>query len=134
MERKVVITGLGLISPLGSDLKLFWERISSGKSGIRTIQGFDSSALDSHIAGEVIEFNADDYVSKKEQRRMDLFCQYAIAASQLAVRDAGLSARVMVGGAPVTADWVRAIGADGWADNAVAAAEVARRLVGSRAT
>ena len=62
MKRKIVITGMGLVSPLGSDLALFWERISSGKSGIRRIQAFDASPLASQIAGEVIEFDANEYI------------------------------------------------------------------------
>ena len=90
MKRKSVITGMGLVSPLGSDLALFWERISSGKSGIRRIQAFDASPLASQIAGEVIEFDANEYLSSKEQRRMDMFCHYAIAAASRAVKDSGL--------------------------------------------
>jgi len=88
--RRAVITGIGLVSPLGSDLKQFWARITSGTSGIRRIQSFDASRFASQIAGEVIEFNPDDYLSKKEQNRTDLFAQYAIAAAKMAVKDSGL--------------------------------------------
>jgi len=88
--RRAVITGIGLVSPLGSDLKLFWDRISSGTSGIGEITHFDATDYTSRIAGEVIEFNVDDYVAKKEQRRMDGFCHYAMGAAELAVRDSGL--------------------------------------------
>lgn len=89
-QRRVVVTGLGLVSPLGSDLKLYLERLCAGRSGIRRITHFDASQYRTQIAGEVIEFNVDDYVGKKEQRRMDPFCHYGIAASKLAVKDSGL--------------------------------------------
>ena len=91
MDRRVVITGLGLVSPLGSDLNLFWQRITSGQSGIRPITKFDVSALDARIGGEVMEFNVDDFVGHKEQRRMDSYSHYAIAAAKLAVKDSGLN-------------------------------------------
>jgi 3-oxoacyl-[acyl-carrier-protein] synthase II len=87
--RRVVITGVGVISPLGSDLKMFWERIRSGHSGIKRIQKFDPSALAAQIAGEVVEFDVDSFIPKKEQRRMDAFTQYAIGAAATAVSDSG---------------------------------------------
>lgn len=90
VKRRIVITGMGLVSPLGSDLGLFWERVSSGKSGIRAIQSFDAGSLASRIAGEVIEFDVNEYLSSKEQRRMDRFCHYAMAAAKRAMKDSGL--------------------------------------------
>ncbi len=90
MSRRVVVTGLGLVSPLGSDLNRFLERLLKGQSGIRRIQAFDPTDYTSQIAGEVVEFDADQYVSKKEQRRMDPFCPYGIAAAKMAVADSGL--------------------------------------------
>lgn len=87
--RRAVITGIGIVSPLGSRGQ-FWERIKSGTSGIRRIQAFDPAEFTSHIAGEVVEFNADDYVSRKEQRRMDRYSVYAMAAADLAVEDAAI--------------------------------------------
>ncbi|MCG2659405.1 MAG: hypothetical protein L6437_04060, partial [Kiritimatiellae bacterium] len=88
--RKVVITGIGVVTPLGCDVKRFWERNVAGVSGVRRVQMFDASPYPSQIAGEVIEFNANDFLSKKYQRRADLYCHYAIAATKMAVVDAGL--------------------------------------------
>ena len=88
--RRVVVTGLGVVSPLGCDLSVFWQRICSGYSGIRRITRFDASAMATQIAAEVIEFEIDKYISKKEQRRMDPFCHFAVAAAKLAVIDSGL--------------------------------------------
>jgi 3-oxoacyl-[acyl-carrier-protein] synthase II len=91
MERKrAVVTGLGAVSPLGSDLETFWKRVTSGYSAIRRISRFDPSAMATQIAAEVIEFDIDKFIPKKEQRRMDPFCHYAVAAAKLAVADAGL--------------------------------------------
>lgn len=88
--RSVVITGMGVVTPLGCDLKRFWERNIGGVSGVRRVRQFDVSPYPSQIAGEVIEFNPDDFLSKKDQRRADLYSQYALAAAKLAVADAGL--------------------------------------------
>ena len=89
-KRRVVITGLGVVSPLGSDLNVFWQRLLSGASGIRRITKFDASAMATQIAGEVVEFEIDKYIPKKEQRRMDPFCHYAVAAAKMAVADSGI--------------------------------------------
>ena len=89
-KRKVVVTGLGVVSPLGCEVNKFWERIVSGQSGIRPITYFDASAYDSKIAGQVAEFEVDKFISKKEQRRMDPYCHYGVAAAKLAVTDSGL--------------------------------------------
>lgn len=88
--RRVVITGMGLVSPLGSDLDLFWGRIRDSRSGIRRIEKFDASGCASRIAGEVIEFDVDSFISKKEQRRMDQFSQYGMGAAKLAITDSGI--------------------------------------------
>src|SRR3989338_6896505 len=87
--RKVVITGIGLVSPFGSDLAQFWKKNISGASGVRRVQQFDVSAHSSQIAGEGVEFSAEGYLSKKDQRRTDLYSQYAIAAAKLALKDMG---------------------------------------------
>lgn len=94
--RRVVVTGLGLLSPLGCGVNVNWERLIAGQSGIRAIQSFDVSDLPSKIAAEVPRgatadghFNADDWVSPKDQRRMDTFIVYAMAATEEAVNDAG---------------------------------------------
>jgi 3-oxoacyl-[acyl-carrier-protein] synthase II len=89
-SRKVVVTGMGIVSPLGCDLQKFWERLVNGQSGIRRIQAFDPSAYTSQIAGEVIEFDPNAFVPRKEQRHMDPFCLYGVAAAKMAVADAGL--------------------------------------------
>jgi len=91
-ERKVVVTGLGLVSPLGCDLELCWKRVVAGESGIRRVQRFDVSPYPSRIAGEVIEFDIDAFMTRKEQRRSDPYCQYAVAAGKLAFADSGLNA------------------------------------------
>lgn len=81
---------MGLVSPLGSDLTRFWARIASGQSGVRRVQRFDISGYASQIGGEVVEFDVNEFIDKKEQRRMDPFTQYAVAAAVMAFADAGL--------------------------------------------
>jgi 3-oxoacyl-[acyl-carrier-protein] synthase II len=94
--RRVVVTGLGLVTPLGSGVKPVWERLLDGQSGIRGIQNFDVSDLPAKIAGQVPpgesaegRFNADDYMAPKDQRKIDRFIVYGIAAGHQAVEDAG---------------------------------------------
>lgn len=89
-DRKVVVTGMGVVSPLGCDLQKFWERLLAGHCGIRRIQTFDPSAYSAQIAGEVVEFDPNPYISKKEQRRMDPFSLYGVVAAKLALADSGL--------------------------------------------
>ena len=89
MER-VVITGLGVVSPLGCTLDSFWSRLSAGESGIGRIKNFDTTDFPVDVAGEVKEFEPDAYIDPKEQRRMDPYCRYAVAASKMAVADAGI--------------------------------------------
>jgi len=88
--RKAVITGIGVVTPLGLDVKVFWERLVSGRSGIRRITKFDASQLASQIAGEVIDFDADSYIPKKDQRRLDEYSQYAMVAADMAIADSGM--------------------------------------------
>ena len=88
--RKVVITGLGVVSPLGTDLNRFWERLCKGVSGVKPITHFDASAMATRFAAEVIEFDIDAFIPKKEQRRMDPFCHFAVAGAKLAIQDAAL--------------------------------------------
>jgi 3-oxoacyl-[acyl-carrier-protein] synthase II len=85
--RKVVITGLGIISPVGTGIKKFWSNLLEGKSGIGPITKFDASEMTARIAGEVKDFNAEDFLDKKEVRRMDIFTQYAVAAAKMAIED-----------------------------------------------
>jgi len=81
---------MGIVSPLGCDVNKFWERLVSGQSGIGRITRFDTTNFTSKIGGEVIELNIDAFVSKKDQRHLDPFSQYGIAAAKLAVADSGL--------------------------------------------
>jgi 3-oxoacyl-[acyl-carrier-protein] synthase II len=94
--RRVVVTGMGLVTPLGSGVKVNWDRLIAGQSGVRAIQNFDVSDLPARIAGQVPPgdtatggFNADDYVPPKDQRKMDRFIVYAMGAAQQAVEDSG---------------------------------------------
>lgn len=89
-KRRVVITGLGVVSPLGCEINVFWDRLLKGVSGIRRITKFDASAMATQIAAEVVDFEIDKYIAKKEQRRMDPFCHYAVAAAKMAMQDSGL--------------------------------------------
>lgn len=90
MMRRVAVTGLGVVSPLGCDSNLFYEKLIAGQSGVRQIQSMDVSGYTSRIAGEVVDFEIDRFIGKKEQRRMDPFCHYGIAASKLAVENSGV--------------------------------------------
>jgi 3-oxoacyl-[acyl-carrier-protein] synthase II len=89
-ERRVVITGMGVISSLGHTIDEFWQNLLAGKSGIDRITRFDTANFDTKIAAEVRNFNAEDYVDKKEARRMDVFTHYALAAAKLAIDDSRL--------------------------------------------
>lgn len=88
--RRVVVTGLGVVSPLGTGVDKNWAAVTSGQSGIGTITRFDASELPTQIAGEVTDFNAEDYIEKKEIKKMDLFIQYGLAAAEMALKDSGL--------------------------------------------
>ena len=89
-RRRVVITGLGIISPIGNTVEGAWANLLAGRSGIANITRFDASAFSCRFAGEVKDFKVDDYFPAKEARHMDMFMQYGMAASIQAVRDAGL--------------------------------------------
>ncbi len=90
-KRKVVITGLGIVSPVGNTVSEAWENVIAGKSGITKITRFDASDFSSRIAGEVKNFEIAEYLSAKDARRMDIFIQYGMAAAIQAIRDAGIS-------------------------------------------
>jgi 3-oxoacyl-[acyl-carrier-protein] synthase II len=89
--RKAVITGIGVVSPIGSTLDDFWDGLKSGTSGIGKIDCFDASEFSVQIAAQVKGFNCEDFVSRKEQRRMDKYCQYALAAARMAMDDADIA-------------------------------------------
>src|SRR5437879_1063897 len=88
-KRRVVVTGLGLITPLGTGVEKTWNALCAGKAGIRRITKFDPSGHACETAGEVTEFDSVDYIEEREIKKMDNFIQYAIGASQMAVDDAG---------------------------------------------
>ncbi len=90
MKRRVVITGLGIVSPVGSDIDSAWDNIVNGRSGIARISRFDPSAFNAQIAGEVKDFDVTQYMSAKEAKQMDTFIHYGVAAGVQAWRDAGL--------------------------------------------
>ena len=89
-QRRVVITGLGQVSPVGNDVATAWSNLLAGKSGIGRITRFDASDINSQIAGEVRDFDIGQYISGKEARRMDVFIHYGIAAALQAINDSGL--------------------------------------------
>ncbi|MBU1691755.1 MAG: beta-ketoacyl-ACP synthase II [Gammaproteobacteria bacterium] len=89
-KRRVVITGLGIISPVGNTVEQAWSNILAGKSGISRITRFDPTAFSSQIAGEVKGFDVTEYISAKEARRMDIFIHYGLAAGVQAIKDSGI--------------------------------------------
>ncbi len=90
-ERRVVITGLGCISPVGNNVADTWSAIKEGKSGIATVTKFDATPFTTHFAGEVKGFNIEDYIPAKEARHMDTFIHYGMAAGVQAIQDSGLT-------------------------------------------
>ena len=90
MERRVVITGLGAITPLGNNVEEFWKGIKEGKCGIDQITKFDASEFKVKLAAEVKGYNPEDYFDRREAKRLDLFSQYAMVASREAWKDSGL--------------------------------------------
>ena len=90
MKRRVVVTGIGLVTPLGTGVEKTWQSLCEGKSGIGRITRFDPSELPSQIAAEVKDFDPADFIDKKEIKKMDRFIQFGIAAAKMAVEDARL--------------------------------------------
>ena len=90
MKRRVVVTGVGLVTPLGVGVQETWESLCAGKSGIGDITRFDVSNFQTRIAAEVKDFNAEDFLPKKEAKRTERFIAYAIAAARMAIEDATL--------------------------------------------
>ncbi|MEI6703193.1 MAG: beta-ketoacyl-ACP synthase II, partial [Deltaproteobacteria bacterium] len=88
--RRVVITGVGVVSPLGCGNDRNWNALTAGKSGVGLITRFDATDMPVKIAGEVADFNAEEYIDKKEIKKMDLFIQYSLAAAHYAMEDSGL--------------------------------------------
>ena len=90
VDRRVVVTGLGLVTPLGTGVEKNWEALMEGRSGIGRISRFDVSTFPCQIAGEVRDFNAEDWIEKKEIKKMDLFIQYAMGSAVQAMTQSGL--------------------------------------------
>lgn len=90
MKRRVVVTGIGVVSPIGNDLDTFWSNIKKGVCGIDYIESFDTSEYSVKVAGEIKNFDPKMYMDRKEAKRQDRFCQFSIAASQMAVNDANI--------------------------------------------
>ena len=88
--RRVVVTGLGVISPIGNDVDTFWKNVKDGVCGIDRVTRFDASAYSCQMAGEVKDFDATQYIDKKEARRMDRYTHFAVAAAKMAIADSEL--------------------------------------------
>ena len=89
-QRRVVVTGLGCVSPIGNSVTDSWDALLAGRSGIATITRFDASPFSTHFAGEVKGFNVEDYMPGKEARHMDSFIHFGMAAGIQAMQDSGL--------------------------------------------
>ena len=90
MSRKVVITGMGAVTPIGNNVEAYWNGIKEGKLGIDFIKTIDSENLEVKIAGEVKDFNPEEVIGKKEARRLDRFTQFALVAADEAIKNSGL--------------------------------------------
>ena len=90
MSRRVVVTGMGAITPVGLSVDEFWQSVKKGKHGFAQITKFDTTDYKCHIAAEVKGFDGKEYMDFKAAKRMELFCQYAVAATKEAIMDAGL--------------------------------------------
>ncbi len=90
MKKRVVVTGLGAVTPIGNSVEDFWNGIKAGKTGFGPISYFDTTDYKSKLAAELKDFNPEDYMDKKAARRMEAFCQYAVAAAGEAIKDANL--------------------------------------------
>lgn len=88
--RRVVVTGMGAITPVGNDVETMWANMLAGVNGVGKITAFDTSDLKVHLAGTVKNFEPEKYIEKRELRKLDIYCQYAIAAAQQAVDDSGI--------------------------------------------
>ncbi len=89
-NRRVVVTGMGMLSPVGNTVEESWKALLAGQSGISLIDHFDTTDFATRFAGMVKDFNAEDYMSKKDARKMDLFIQYGVAAGVQALKDSGI--------------------------------------------
>ena len=92
--NRVVVTGLGCVSPIGNDVKVFWQNLIAGKHGFGEITKFDAAGLRTTIAAEVKDFHPEDYIDKSDIRKTDLYAQYALAAAAQAIEDSGIIDRI----------------------------------------
>ena len=90
-KRRVVVTGLGMVSPLGNSVAESWQQILEGRSGVAEINSFDTSAYATRIGASIKDFSVDEYMSAKEAKRFDPFIHYGIAAAEQALSDSGLA-------------------------------------------
>ena len=90
-RRRVVVTGMGMVSPIGHSVETSWQAAIAGQSGIRINEGFDTEAFGVKICGNVVDFDISEYMNPKEARRMDGFIQLGVAAATQAIKDAGLT-------------------------------------------
>src|SRR5690349_2466014 len=90
-NRRVVVTGLGAVSPLGNDVATTWDGIVNGRSGIGPITNFDATNFTTRIAGEVRDFDITQWVNPKDAKKMEEFIHYGVAASLMAIKDAGIT-------------------------------------------
>ena len=88
--KRVVVTGVGVITPIGNDVDTFWNNIKAGVNGVDYVTAFDTAEFKTKIAGEVKDFEPTDYIDKKEARKMDRFTQFAVVAATEAVKNSGL--------------------------------------------
>ncbi|HSH09973.1 MAG TPA: beta-ketoacyl synthase N-terminal-like domain-containing protein, partial [Oceanipulchritudo sp.] len=94
MEKKrIVVTGMGAMTPLGNDVNSFWEGLVAGKSGLRRITAFDPTDYQCQVAGEIPDFNPDQWMDPKDAKRNDRYTQFAMAAARMAMADAKLEAK-----------------------------------------
>ena len=84
MKRRVVVTGIGALTPIGNNPQELWESVKAGKCGIDFIKNFDTSNHKVKIAAEIKNFNMDDYIEKRDAKKMDTYCQYAIVSAKQA--------------------------------------------------
>ena len=89
-KRRVVVTGLGAVTPIGNNVETFWKNVKAGKVGIGEITKFDTTDFKVKLAAEVKDFNPKDYMDFKSAKRMELFSQYAVAAAKEAIEQSGL--------------------------------------------
>ena len=94
MNRRVVVTGLGAVTPLGNDVESYWDGLKNGKNGIGQVTRFDASGLKAQLAAEVKDFNPKDFLDAKEVRQTDRYEQYALVAAKQAVEDSGITGQI----------------------------------------